>query len=158
MKFLYAIFFMFSIINANGSEIFPQNCQPMLVKGETVELTTSSPAIIVIHNLSSMDLWITHPVTATTANAGWSSRIQAGNWSALALTKKKFAISCIESKPGHEQQVPCEGLLGLCQWSKIKFPESEKGTFWAAEDMSLKSLLAHIGSRGFIIQGKKDGD
>ena len=104
-----------------------------------------------IHNLSTIDLWITHPVTEASANAGWSSRLQGGNWSALALDKESFELSCIESRPGHEQQVPCAGLLAACQYSPVKMPKAEAGTFWAGEDMALSALKAHVGSRGIVI-------
>jgi hypothetical protein len=110
-----------------------------------------------IHNLSHLDLWITHPLSEPNASAGWSTRLQAGHWSALALDKKAFDLSCIESRPGHEQQVPCAGLLSICQWPNVKASNGGKGTgtgtgtFWAGEDLPLSALMAHVGSRGFKV-------
>lgn len=151
MKFILSILLILMSLNANAGEIFPAGCKPITVHEELVKLSTKKPALVMIHNLSNVDLWITHPVTEPSASAGWSSRLQAGNWSALALDKESFELSCIESRPGHEQQVPCAGLLAACQWTKIKMPKSESGTFWAGEDMALRALTAHVGSRGFVI-------
>ncbi len=68
----------------------------------------------------------------------------------MALGTKPFDLNCIESKPGHEQQISCVNVLTACQWSNVKHPDNS-GTFWAAEDMSLKAILAELGSRGFIL-------
>src|SRR5690606_917703 len=101
------------------------------------------------YNSSQTDLWITHPVSDPSAGAGWSSRLEAGNWSALALDKKKFELSCIESRPGHEQQIPCTGMIAVCEWPTVRIPEQAKGTFWAGENMTLAALTAYLGGRGF---------
>ena len=74
---------------------------------------------MMIHNISEMDLWITHPISDPSAGAGWSSRLQSKRWSAFALGSQSFELSCIESKPGHEQQVPCAGALVVCQWPNV---------------------------------------
>lgn len=151
MRYVLSMILMLVVFSTYADEIFPQGCKPLVVDEELVKLSTKKPTLVMVHNLSNMDIWITHPVSEPSASAGWSSRLQAGNWSALALDKKSFDLSCIESRPGHEQQVPCAGLLAACQWSNVKVPKTESGTFWAGEDMSLTALTAHVGSRGFVL-------
>ena len=152
MKYIFWIL-MVSIAHAstNTDEIFPAGCKPLEVKSELVSLSAIKPTIVMIHNVSKFDLWITHPLSEPNASAGWSSHLQIGNWSALALDKKAFDLSCIESRPGHEQQVHCSGLLSICQWPEAKTEKKEAGTFWVGEDMVLSALMAHIGSRGFVL-------
>ena len=151
MNYFLSIMMILVVSNACAEEIFPAGCKPLMVHEELVKLSAEEPKLVMIHNLSTIDIWITHPVSEPSASAGWSSRLQAGNWSALALDKKSFELSCIESRPGHEQQVPCAGLLAACQWTPVTTPKSESGTFWAGEDMSLSALTAHVGSRGFVL-------
>lgn len=151
MRYILTIVLALTLPQAWAGEIFPTGCKPIVVQEELLKLSAEQPALVMIHNLSNMDLWITHPVSEQTASAGWSSRLQAGNWSALAVSDKSFELSCIESRPGHEQQVPCAGLLAACQWPNISMPKKEKGTFWAGEDMNLTALKAHVGSRGFVL-------
>ena len=134
-----------------GESTLPVGCQPIAVQGEAVTLKVKKSKLVFIHNLTKSDLWITHPVTNPSASAGWASRLQADNWSALAVDKGSFVLNCIESKPGHEQQVPCEGAIAVCQWRGMKIPGNEQGTFWAAEDKSLSALTAAIGARGFVL-------
>jgi hypothetical protein len=151
MKYILVLVVMLGTFNAQAEEIFPAGCTPLTVHEESINLSADSPSVVMIHNLSSIDLWVTHPVAESDASAGWATRLQAGNWSALALDQKDFVLTCIESLPGHEQQVPCAGLLAACLWSKVKMPETESGTFWAGENLSLSALTAHIGSRGVVL-------
>ncbi len=140
----------------SAESVLPSGCQAIAVQGESLTLQAKKNKIIFIHNITQHDLWITHPASDQGASAGWSSRLQSSNWSALALDKGPFELSCIESRPGHEQQIPCEGAIEVCQWDKVKFPENSKGTFWASEDMSLSALTATIGGRGFILSKTKE--
>ncbi|CAM2733889.1 Uncharacterised protein [Legionella steigerwaltii] len=147
-------FLCFSLVSfcVAAESTLPAGCQAVAVQGESVTLQAKKSSLVFIHNLTSADLWITHPVTNPGASAGWTTKLQGGNWAALALNKGPFALNCIESKPGHEQQVPCEGLIAVCKWKGVKIPANDKGsTFWAAEDMSLSALTAAVGTRGFVI-------
>lgn len=129
----------------------PKGCQAIPVQGESVTLKAKKNKLVFIHNISNLDLWITHPVTDPGASAGWTSRLQAGKWSALVVDKPTFILNCIESRPGHEQQVPCEGVIAVCKWKGVKIPASAQGTFWVAEDLSLDGLTAAAGGRGFVL-------
>ena len=150
MRFIISIFFVLFLGEIYADEAtISASCKPVTVEGESVILTAKKPSLVMIHNLSATDLWITHPVSEPSASAGWSSRLQAGNWSALALDKDSFELSCIESKPGHEQQIPCKGVISVCNWSEATMPAKSLGTYWAGENMNLASLTAHLGGRGF---------
>lgn len=151
MKYIIALLLLCTNMTIQAEEIFPAGCKPLTVHEETIKLSTEEPSVVMLHNLSSIDIWITHPVAESDASAGWSTNLQAGNWAALALDKKEFELSCIESRPGHEQQVPCAGLLAACQWLKVQMPKTESGTFWAGENLPLSALTAHIGSRGLVL-------
>ncbi|WP_370569064.1 hypothetical protein [Legionella sp. PL877] len=145
---MFILLAIFWIPVANAETTIPASCKPVRVQNETVVLSAEKPLLIMIHNLSKSDLWITHPVSEPGASAGWSSRLKAGNWSALALDKASFELSCIESKPGHEQQIPCAGAISVCRWT-VTMPAQTAGTFWAGEDMGLPALIEHLGGRGF---------
>ena len=151
MRIILSVMLLLVTLSAAANEIFPVGCSPLVIKDETIKLSTDKPVLVMIHNLSTINLWMTHPELEPSVNAGWNSQLHAGNWAALALDKKLFELTCIESRPGHEQQVPCAGLVVACQWLKGRTPEKESGTFWAGEDMVLSALKAHVGSRGFIL-------
>ena len=149
MKCILSIILILVSFCSRAEEIFPVGCSALVIHEEAMTLKAEKPTVVMIHNLSTIDIWITHPVTDPSASAGWSSRLQGGHWSALALDSQSFELSCIESRPGHEQQIPCAGVLAACQWPSATVPKGEASTYWAGEDMSLSELTAHIGSRGF---------
>lgn len=136
---------------AQADSLFPYECKPMTVSTGTVKLPEGAPGLVMIHNVSDVDLWITHPISDPSASAGWSSRLQTNRWTAFAQGDKAFELSCIESKPGHEQQVPCSGVLALCQWLNIKTTDKQPTPYWAGENMSLPELLGHLGQRGYAL-------
>lgn len=151
MKIVLWICTLLLSLPAIAANVLPKGCTPIAVQQDTVTIKNKKPRLVFIHNTTENDLWITHQVVDSGANAGWSSRLQANKWSALVVAKGPFAIECIESKPGHEQQIPCPGAIVMCQWKKSKMPKDHKGDYWAAEDMTLRALMAAIGDKGFKI-------
>jgi hypothetical protein len=151
------IFYFFVIVSlsffSHAESTLPKGCEAIPVQKASVALKAKHGQLVFIHNISEYDLWITHPVASQGASAGWTSRLQKDNWSALVIDKPSFVLSCIESKPGHEQQIPCAGAIALCQWKKVKITKKEPGSFWVSEDLSLKGLRAAIGSRGYVVPG-----
>ena len=153
MKIYRVIIFLLMGVSfwAWADEKAPASCQPLPVQGESVIVHTKKPLVILLHNIGANDIWVTHPVANTGASAGWTSRLQSGKWSAMVLNKPSFEINCVESTPGHEQQGPCEGILAMCQWPSVKISSTEKGTYWAGENMNLSDLMSYIGGRGFSL-------
>lgn len=161
MRFLAFFCFLLLSFYVAAESTLPPGCQAVEVQGESVTLKTKKSSLFFIHNLTSVDLWLTHPIANPSASAGWTTRMKGGNWSALALQKGPFVLNCVESRPGHEQQSPCEGAIAVCQWNVkgLKIPKNAKeSTFWVAEDMSLSGLTAAVGARGFIIPVAKSDE
>lgn len=132
----------------HAEEILPPGCRAQAIKNETISIT--GPAMIMVHNLSDADIWLTHD-TFTHLN----SHIEKGQWSALSLDKESIEFNCVESRPGHEQQVSCKELVALCQWPSIR-PEKLKGSLWAGENRSLNALMAFVERQGFELQAKNN--
>ena len=133
-----------------AEEVFPAGCEPLVVRNNQIELPTAvKSSIIMLHNLSTTDLWVTYSAIEHSVATKASQHLTTGNWSAFALKKESFAFNCIESRPGHEQQIACVDVLAVCQWPHGKGPE--KTSFLIAENMSLSSLIAYIGRKGFVL-------
>lgn len=152
MTFLSLMLMLLSSTIA-AQEIYPKGCIPWVIREAVPKLTNKQPTVMMMHNLTDSDLWLTHPTKDPGAQAGFSSKLAAGKWSALALSnaKKSFALMCIESRPGHEQQIACADVLAICQWPTSQLPESAHGIFWAGENMDLNPLRAYIERMGFIL-------
>ena len=147
---LYFCFLLLSL-TAHAESTLPKGCKPITVQGELVTVKAKKNKLLFIHNLTDTDLWITPWAKNTTDSNELTSRLQTGNWSALTLTKGTFNLQCIESRPGHEQQIPCENAIAVCQWSKVTFPKNYSNV-WAKENMSLAGIKAAIGANGFVLK------
>lgn len=157
MKYVFVFFLSLYSFCLWAEEALPVGCRAISVQEQTsVMLKSEQPRLILIHNLSANELWITHPVIEPSASAEWSSRIQESQWSALFVQDKQFELSCIESKPGHEQQVACANVVALCSFDGITMPKTEHpATSWAAEDMPLSALIAYLGRMGYVLPTSK---
>ncbi|MBA2710805.1 MAG: hypothetical protein H0U57_09465 [Tatlockia sp.] len=149
MRIALAALLLCTIAVVEAETNLPSSCKQIQIKGVSAMLTAKKPVLVMIHNSSKTDLWLTHPVTESGASAGWSSRLQSDNWSALALDKNNFELSCIETKPGHEQQIPCSAVISVCKWSSAGVPANGKGSYWAGENLTLPALISHLSGRGF---------
>ena len=151
MKFILTSIFTLIAVSSFAKEVLPSGCVPKAIDSNEAILYTNNTSFFMIHNISEHDLWLTHPVVEPSASAGFSSNIKANKWSAFVLVEPSFKISCVETKPGHEQQVPCADVIALCEFPNIAIPQNLYATFWAGENMSLAELIAYVGRRGFVL-------
>ncbi|NCT57471.1 MAG: hypothetical protein GW760_07185 [Legionella sp.] len=151
MIFIIFISAYFNLARAeiSSTEIFPKACKAFALQGEDLHLPAGDLRVLMVHNLSAYDVWMTHAASDENFDPGWSSRLQGNQWSALALDKTDLVLNCIESKPGHEQQIACERVLAVCEWPITSRPKHTHGVFWAGENMTLTALTAYIGRHGF---------
>lgn len=153
MKFLTLILLCALPMVTTAQEMYPKGCVPLVIHDAIPDIAHKKPTLFMMHNLSTNDLWITHPVADPGAQAGFSSLLQMGKWSALVLNhaNKSFLLKCIESKPGHEQQISCADVLAICQWPNSTIPADKSGVFWAGENMDFSPLKAYIERQGFVL-------
>lgn len=154
IRYLFIIMVLCQSTFAHAKDVYPKGCTPLVLHDPIALLSNKKPIVMMLHNLSDNDLWITHPTKNPGAQAGFSSLLQAGKWSALALTaaQKSFPLMCIESKPGHEQQISCADVMAVCQWQNSTLPQAASGNYWAGENMDLLPLKAYIERIGFILE------
>ena len=136
---------IFPILHAEHSKpeaIKP--CKPIVVNKDPVVLSSDKPVIIMVHNPSANALWITHS-SSPHSSTSFSSLLDPGRWSALRLNGKDgaFELNCVESRPGHEQQVPCIGLISLCQSALAKVDKTME-TALLGENMELTALKEQL--------------
>ncbi|KTD22466.1 hypothetical protein E3983_01050 [Legionella israelensis] len=134
----------------HAGSALPEFCQAIRIDDETALLKTSKTALFMIYNRTDNTLWLTHPVENPGASAGWTSELQPGHWSALNIGQD-FTLNCVESSPGHEQQVSCKDAIRICRYKKVRFPKNNQGSYWAGENLPLKELLSHLAERGFVL-------
>lgn len=155
LRHLFFLILVLSLNTTYAKEVFPDNCVPFVLdkESELTMLNVTPPQIVMLHNLTDNDLWVVHPVKEPSASAGWSTKIHSDKWSALMLATNQFGLTCIESLPGHEQQVQCAEVLAICTHQIISNIDIEKftTTYFIAENLGLKEMMSYIGRQGFIM-------
>lgn len=151
---LFCLLFVCSFFSF-AEPTLPDLCQSWPVQGGDVTLRAEKPSLFILHNVSKNDLWVTHPVKAVGVSAGWTSLLRSNQWSAIVLKPGVFVLTCIESSPGHEQVIPCEGVLTAYQWRKARMPTQSVGTYWAVENVSWPALTTQLGGKGFGLPYKE---
>ncbi len=80
-------------------------------------------------------------------NAGWSSSIDGGQYSLLAMNQNNFAFRCMINNPPIEIGLTnCQRVLRVCAIS----PKNALGSFWISENKSLLETLRQLKSRRII--------
>ncbi|WP_367608054.1 hypothetical protein [Legionella sp. W05-934-2] len=128
----------------------PKNCHLVGIKSENLKLKTEKDRVILIHNISDSDIYLSHVSSNDPgAQAGWTSRVDKNKWSALKLGKMEIRFQCVEVKPGHEQQISCQNILSVCRVAPIEQPKNGNGSYWVTENQTLSNMLEAVSSRGF---------
>lgn len=111
-----------------------------------------------IKNISPITLWLSHPQTkhghaphlvadeGGIAHAGWDSKIDPGNWSAILLTQKDFAISCASLKKHQVKILDCSELISVCE-PNIELSINVRGNYWFVENKPWQSFIKGVKAR-----------
>ncbi len=152
---IFIISYLFCNASSLAGEVLPPFCKPIALHGETILLNSDKPRLVLFHNLSKTDVWIIQPdIAAETNDMPLSTQITPNQWAALAIDQSATPLQCIESSPGHEQQLACEQALAVCEWSLPQLPKERHGAFFAAESSNLTPLTAYLGRFGFELPQK----
>ena len=153
---IVALFMFLSTIGCSGSSSesnFPEGCiaEGYEFKDNNLVLNESSlkQSLYLFHNISDKSFWLNHPVTKDPgASAGWGSELNTDNWSAIAMSTENFEINCTILGTGEVKDLDCKEVVKVCKFEKPVFNTENSGSFWVAENKSLKDLLDAIKSRG----------
>lgn len=136
----------------------PISCTQLALTSQNKEITLpGSPqpktsVIYLFHNKSPQSLWIDHPVNNPGASAGWSSYLRPGNWSAIALNKKNFALRCAMIQPGKVVYLDCARTLAVCAPEKMTLAKPLEGNYWLAEDKDWEHFISTLNKKGIHLK------
>jgi hypothetical protein len=149
--------FMISCFGNSSNTDFPEGCVSKNYEYEDnnliLDINPTEQNLFLFHNISDTDYWVNHPVKKDPGvSAGWASKLNAGQWSALAIyqnsNSENFAISCeIPGKDGELTYHDCKDVLQTCVIEKAEFKTGDKGSYWVSENKSLAELVKEIKSR-----------
>jgi hypothetical protein len=148
MKLLWLLTLMM-FLPLHASANLPQKCKSLRSVDDALTINTKGKQqLILIYNKSKSQLWLTHTPKDPGASAGWTSSLDSGKWSALSMNDNDFSFKCVESRPGHEQTMPCSEMLTACNKVDAIFSPKTKGNYWVAENKNINQLIYSINGRG----------
>lgn len=147
MKKIILLLFISLSWSLEAQEILPNGCKPFVIDKTSLIVPKGKTHLLALHNLTETDLWIIALTPNTSADL--TGHLEANAWSLLKTNGKRLTFNCIESKPGHEQQVSCQSTLSICEWP-ILSEQRKKEVFWIAENTSLSSLIAYATRKGWM--------
>jgi len=138
---------------------FPEGCtaESYEFNGNNLVLSeiSSKQSLYLFHNISNKDFWLNHPVTKDPgASAGWASSLSHGKWSALTINGvtakiENFELTCSTmEQSGKTNYLDCRNVVKTCRIKNPVFNSKNSGSYWVAENKSLKNLVYDIKSRG----------
>lgn len=80
-------------------------------------------------------------------SAGWSSSLDGGNFSLLAMNQPNFGLKCMISNPPVEWGlIDCKRVLSVCSIT----PKQALGSFWVSENKSFPDTQKTLKQRRII--------
>lgn len=152
-----AAFMLVSFMNCKAEDskyVFPEHCLRSGFEFSDNDLilnteSGSGQGLYLFYNISDKDMWLNHPLGKDPgASAGWASNINPGNWSAFAVNKGDFVLSCSVMGQGEVQNLTCEKVLTACKFAKPVFKGENTGSYWVSEDKPLEAVLEEVKNRG----------
>lgn len=131
-----------------AKEIFPKGCEAKSIDQPQLQVPAARNQLVFLHNLSENHIWLANPV-----HPKMTVEMKPGQWNVLYLPKGDDTWKCIQSIPGHEQQISCQIGMAVCQWSaKISKSKRPKQNTWLAENTSYAEAKAYLQRMGWLFE------
>lgn len=132
-----------------AKEIFPEGCSAQSIDQPNIEISKGRHRLFFLHNLTNTHIWL-----ANRENARLTVEMQPGQWNVLYVPRTSETWKCVQATPGHEQQVPCQSGIALCEWdAKIAKSKRPKQSIWLAENTSYAEAKAYLQRIGWLFNG-----
>lgn len=131
-----------------GVNAFPKGCYPLSLDKENITFKTKDQQLFYVHNKSELVVYLAFINRTGTAHAGWTTKIDGGSWSALALADSKLTFHCVEERPGSEQRVDCARVIEACRQAGLTFSKESLGNYWVANNNTYDVINEAVRRRG----------
>jgi hypothetical protein len=143
--------FIFLLLNVSyklalAKEYLPTGCQALALQGMNIESQASTEKLYFFHNISGKEIWL-----ANRQSPKLTVGMQPEAWNILYVPEQALSFRCIQVETGHEQQVACQEVMALCEWS-VRPPESlkTKNASWLVENQSILVSKAYLQRMGWL--------
>lgn len=131
---VYTMVLSFNLMVCVGWAGLPKGCEIEDIKTELLQLNGQDNTLIYIQNLHPQDIYLANQ------NLQLTTKLIPLQWSVLMpKSKNATTFTCVESKPGAEQRIPCAGLIKICRLSHVEFAGDIENTQWLVSNETLEN-------------------
>ena len=140
---------------------FPRGCDEVgfTFQGNNLILTPTSEnpeqTLYLLHNLAGkrIQLVTQQPWRKKITDFNWKSSLDPYRWTAFALSRKNIAFMCRYDYISHEDRyINCMKALEVCEYPRAKFAEGKMGTYWIAENSSMREIVRRTIRSGILLR------
>lgn len=136
-----------ALANKQATLSYPPNCKPVAFHFEGKQVVLKGPVaptkqIVYLFNNSGTASYFLNQATGKegSASAGWTSKIDPGQWSAIVVARNNFKWACQDLVPGKTNEITCKSVLHVCQFQG-KPNLLNSGDYWLSENKSLPDTI-----------------
>lgn len=146
MKKLLCVILLINIVS--GIFAFPKNCQPMSDIKDSIAFKAKGQALFYLHNKGDNPIYMVFRNATGTAHAGWTSKIDPKQWSALTIEDRTLPFHCVEQTPRSEQRISCKRVIEACLFKHVLFSKESIGSYWVADNEGLEMVDEKVRAKG----------
>lgn len=106
--------------------------------------------LLLLTNVRKQPIYIDMYKKDPGASAGWLTRLDPQNWSALTTGMKHFAFVCLQQNGNKGlRKVDCGHYINGCWMTVNRKPHPNDGSYWVVDNKLLQAAYLIMNQRGF---------
>ena len=143
-------------LNSHAARLLPPGCHAgnfSFEKGSLLLNTKDNKQrLFFIYNTTKGNVELAHYGKQTFFNNTWQTYLGKGLVSAFAVDERNYEIACGINKGREIDQVPCENVISVCDFTRARFELSNNGSYWVTENKYSKHLIYELRRKGIRLR------
>lgn len=119
---------------------------------DSIGFRAKGQVLFYLHNKGENPVYLVFRNTTGTAHAGWTSKIDPNQWSALTLEDRYLPFHCVEQTRSSEQRISCKESIEACVFTHVTFSKESIGSYWVADNETLSLIDEKVRARGITFR------
>jgi hypothetical protein len=103
----------------------------------------NSPELVALERLNTEESFMTPKLQA---------QIDANQWAALASDISNMHFKCLRHTADGDVLIQCKSVLSVCQYPRVKFALSNRGSYWVSTNKSLQQVVHEATQKGIYLK------
>lgn len=146
----------FSMAQPQSASSFPRGCEVkdfVFYRDFLVLNEHGNQTFYLMQNFSKETVELEHFETKTDAfmSPKLEAKIAPNHWSAFAADVSQLYFRCYRQQNEERVIVNCADYLHVCQYPRVKFALSNKGSYWVSTDKAQSQVIKDSTAKGIFL-------